>query len=362
MPRIATEKLKNTIIKEIYQNRLLQCLPSGRISDVSSHWSMISTTVHDAGVSVCGTAQPATFKHWISEKTVALLDSRKQIPPGNNYNPIRRIIRRQVKMSVRADREAWWTKKAEEMEEAKNAGNVRRLFQLIRATGPRKPMVSETIKNHNGSLISNKSERLDRWAEHFEQQFNWPPAVFHPECRSVTETWSVNIEPPSASEVNECISLLKRHRASGPDDLPPALFKDGGEVLSQCLSNLFVSIWEKETVPDNWGESIIVPIFKKGTRNECDNHRGVSLTPVVTRLLASLLLRRLTAAREHLTREQQAGFRPGRGCIDNIFTLRQVLEQRHMYRRPTILVFLDFKGAFNSVDRSVLLSLSLIHI
>ncbi|KER29169.1 hypothetical protein T265_04173 [Opisthorchis viverrini] len=52
---------------------------------------------------------------------------------------------------------------------------------------------------------------------------------------------------------------------------------------------------------------------------------------------------------------QQAGFRPGRGCIDQIFTLRQVLEQRHTYKRPTILVFLDFRGAFDSVDRSVLL-------
>ncbi|KER30784.1 hypothetical protein T265_02826 [Opisthorchis viverrini] len=39
----------------------------------------------------------------------------------------------------------------------------------------------------------------------------------------------------------------KRHRAPGLNDLPPALFKDGGEVLSQHLSDLFASIWEKES-------------------------------------------------------------------------------------------------------------------
>ena len=55
-------------------------------------------------------------------------------------------------------------------------------------------------------------------------------------------------------------------------------------------------------------------------------------------------------------REEQAGFRLGRGCIDHIFTLRQILEQRHAYRWPTILVFLDFKGAFDSVDRIALLN------
>ncbi|KER27877.1 hypothetical protein T265_05160 [Opisthorchis viverrini] len=92
---------------------------------------------------------------------------------------------------------------------------------------------------------------------------------------------------------------------------------------------------------------MVVPIFKMGTRIECSNHRGVSLTLVGTKLLSSLILRRLMAAREVLTRKNQAGFRPGRKCVDYIFTLRQVLEQRHMYRRPTILVFLDFKGALS---------------
>ncbi|GAA49448.1 ATP-binding cassette transporter [Clonorchis sinensis] len=51
--------------------------------------------------------------------------------------------------------------KAKEMEETQKAGNARRLFQLIRATGPRKPPVSETIKDRNGTTISNKEERLD---------------------------------------------------------------------------------------------------------------------------------------------------------------------------------------------------------
>ena len=356
-PRLAIEKLVDPEVKRNYQNQLVECLPDGTVSDINGHWEKISKALLKVGTSVCGTTQPTSFKHWISDRTVSLLETRRQIPPGRHHNSTRRIIRRQVKLSVRADREAWWTRKAEEMEDAKNAGNVRRLFHLIRSTGPRKPLVSETIRDQNGSLICNKAERLDRWAQYFEQQFSWPPATSNPESWPSTESWTVNMESPSVSEVSECISLLKRHRAAGPDDLPPALFKDGGGLLSQCLSRLFGSIWEKETVPDNWGESIVVPIFKKGTRSECSNHRGVSLTPVVTRLLASLILRRLTMARETLTRENQAGFRPGRGCIDHIFTLRQVLEQRHMYRRPTILVFLDFKGAFDSVDRSVLLNI-----
>ena len=62
-------------------------------------------------------------------------------------------------------------------------------------------------------------------------------------------------------------------------------------------------------------------------------------------------MHRLTQAREANIREQRAGFRPDRGCIDHILTLRRILEQRRVYHQPTVAVFLDFKGAFDSVDR-----------
>ncbi|GAA49864.1 CDP-diacylglycerol--inositol 3-phosphatidyltransferase [Clonorchis sinensis] len=192
--------------------QLLECLPDGTVSDINGHWEKISKALLKVGTSVCGTTQSTSFKHWISDRTVSLLETRRQIPLGRHHNSTRRIIRRQVKLSVRADREAWWTRKAEEMEYAKNAGNVRKLFHLIRSTGPRKPLVSEIIRDQNGSLICNKAERMDRWAQYFEEQFSWPPATSNPETWPSTERWTVNMEPPSVSEVSECISLLKRHR------------------------------------------------------------------------------------------------------------------------------------------------------
>ncbi|GAA56762.1 AP2-associated kinase [Clonorchis sinensis] len=189
-PRLAIEKLVDPEVKRNYQNQLVECLPDGTVSDINDHWEKISKALLKVGTSVCGTTQPTSFKHWISDRTVSLLETRRQIPPGRHHNSTRRIIRRQVKLSVRANREAWWTRKAEEMEDAKNAGNVRRLFHLIRSTGPRKPLVSETIRDQNGSLICNKAERLPRWAQYFEQQFSWPPATSNPESWPSTESWT----------------------------------------------------------------------------------------------------------------------------------------------------------------------------
>ncbi|CAH8647362.1 unnamed protein product [Dicrocoelium dendriticum] len=355
LPRLATEKLSQPSVRQAYQEALHSELSLSCPNDTELQWNRISATMHDAGASACGTISRHRTSHWISERSVNLLEARRHLPAGSEHNVTRRAIRRELKRSLRADKEAWWTSRAQEMEEAGAVGNYRKLFQLIRTTGPRKPGVSETIRDSAGALIHNKERRMARWAEHFEHQFSWPPAPGPlPTQVMQDEPWTVSLEPPSEAEVRNAITALNRFRAAGPDSLPPALFKDGGEVLCKALTSLFERIWNEESVPANWSESIIVAIYKKGSRTDCANHRGISLTPVVTKLLASIIVRRLTAERESRIREEQAGFRPGRGCIDHIFTLRQVLEQRHAYRRPTIAVFLDFKSAFDSVDRSIL--------
>ncbi|GAA57348.1 splicing factor 3B subunit 3, partial [Clonorchis sinensis] len=102
------------------------------------------------------------FKYWISDRTVALLKSLRNIPAGPEHNLMRRIIKLQFKVSVRAAREVWWTQKAKEVEEAQKASNARRFFQLIRATGPRKVPVSETIKDWKGLTSLSKGERPHR--------------------------------------------------------------------------------------------------------------------------------------------------------------------------------------------------------
>ncbi|GAA56886.1 ATP-binding cassette transporter [Clonorchis sinensis] len=235
-----------------------------------------------------------------------------------------RTLKRQVKVSVQAERGVWWTQKAKEVEENQKAHNARRLFKLIRVTGPRKPPVSESIKDRNGVNISNGEERLDRWPEYFVQRLSWSAADTHLEPTGDVEPWTVNVE------VYDCMCSRKHRRPSGPDDFPPALFKDGDEVLTQRLSDLFACTWEKESLRKlgRVGDS---HHFQKRARSECGNHRGISLTPVVTRLSVSLLLRRLMVACETLTRKQQGGFRPVSSCFDQFFKLRQVLEQRLTY-------------------------------
>jgi hypothetical protein len=55
------------------------------------------------------------------------------------------------------------------------------------------------------------------------------------------------------------------------------LIQTGGEILRFKIHNLINAIWNKEKLPDQWKESIIVPVHKKGDKTDCSNYRGISL-------------------------------------------------------------------------------------
>uniref|UniRef100_A0A183ATP8 Peptidase_M16 domain-containing protein n=1 Tax=Echinostoma caproni TaxID=27848 RepID=A0A183ATP8_9TREM len=87
----------------------------------------------------------------------------------------------------------------------------------------------------------------------------------------------VTREPPLELESRSCIQSLKKGKAAGPDGLFLILFKVGGDSLVDSIASLLRSIWTEERISLSWDESLIVPIFKKRSRNDCANHRGISL-------------------------------------------------------------------------------------
>jgi hypothetical protein len=55
---------------------------------------------------------------------------------------------------------------------------------------------------------------------------------------------------------------LKRYKLPGNDEIPAELIQAGGETLRSEIHKLINSIWNKEELPDQWKESIIVPVHK----------------------------------------------------------------------------------------------------
>ncbi|CAH8623694.1 unnamed protein product [Dicrocoelium dendriticum] len=212
-----------------------------------------------------------------------LIDACWHIPAGSEHKEIRKELRTKLRASLKRARESWWSHRASEMEMAAALGSHRELFRLIRETGSRRPDVSETIRDEGGQAIHNLAKRLERWAEHFERQFNRLELLDYSPATDRPAPWAVHLDPPSRSEVEREIEQLKLNKAAGPNDLPPALFTLGGPALVDDLHELLVRLWEQETVPTDWNRSVIIPIFKVGSGSECGSRRGISLISIATK-------------------------------------------------------------------------------
>ena len=66
----------------------------------------------------------------------------------------------------------------------------------------------------------------------------------------------------------------------------------GGGTICGEIHKLITSIWKREKLPEEWKESIIVPIHKKGDKTDCNNYRGISLLPTAYKILSNILLSR----------------------------------------------------------------------
>jgi hypothetical protein len=68
------------------------------------------------------------------------------------------------------------------------------------------------------------------------------------------------VPDPSPFEVETAIAKLKRYKSPGSDKI------SAGEILHSKIHELINSIWNTEKLPDQWKESPIVPIHKKGDK------------------------------------------------------------------------------------------------
>lgn len=95
--------------------------------------------------------------------------------------------------------------------------------------------------------------------------------------------------------------------------------------MIKALTFLFRGIWNEGRNPFPCGESVILLILKKGMYNGRGN-REINSIQVFTKVFASLMLRRLIPIREKMVSEQQGAFLPDRGCIEQVFNCRKLLE------------------------------------
>ena len=150
--------------------------------------------------------------------------------------------------------------------------------------------------------------------------------------------------------------MTKRGKAAGVDEVGPDLLRADMEDTANRLARCYNRLWESEKRLQVWKKGLIVKIFKKGDLHDCNNWRGVTLPPVISKIFCRLTLEWIKIGIDKKLRKEQAGFRSKRSTTEQIFILRNMVEQANEWRAGLHIHvhFVDFEKAFDSVHRESL--------
>ena len=148
----------------------------------------------------------------------------------------------------------------------------------------------------------------------------------------------------------EALRKMKKGKVVGPDNIPIEAWRVLEEVGIEILLGIFKEIMSTEKMPEDWRESILVPVFKnKGNILDCGNYRGIKLMAHTLKLWERVIEKRLREG--VLVSDQQFGFMTGRSTADAIFALRQLMEKYREGRKDLHCMFIDLEKAYNRVPR-----------
>ena len=331
--------------------------------DVEDHWSAVKTGWTDACQKVLGQRKPH-HKPWITKKTLDLIEDRKKRKDTLNSSKTRAGKTRaqeeysqamkDVKTSVKDDKRSYTEELAKEAEEAAGSGNMARLYKITKQLTGKFRNSDAPVRNKQGVLLTSEEDQKKRWVEHFEELLNRPGPDECPEIPPAETLLVVDTSRPSVAEIENAITRLKNGKAPGPDGIPPEALRADVTTSANILYRLLGLVWDKEELPRDWREGYLVKLPKKGNLQECKNYRGIMLLSIPGKIMSRIILDRLKGAIDQHLREEQAGFRKGRSCADQIATLRIIVEQSVEWNSSLYVNFVDYEKAFDSLDRETL--------
>ena len=158
-------------------------------------------------------------------------------------------------------------------------------------------------------------------------------------------------------DIATSILQLTANSSPGLDGVPALLLRNCVQELKKPIYNLWKLSMKVGKLPSMMKLSVVIPVFKGGSRSDAGNYRPISLTSHICKVFERIIVNHLTSYfnKASLYNQRQHGFRGGRSCLSQLLDHQQRVLDALENNAGVDVVYLDFAKAFDKVDHKILI-------
>lgn len=139
--------------------------------------------------------------------------------------------------------------------------------------------------------------------------------------------FSMFLNPVDEAEIYDVIASLNNSSSNDIYNLNIKLIKAAAPVITPVLVHIINNCFETGVFPDILKLCKVIPVHKKGDKDDVDNYRPVTITPVFSKVIEKALKNRLMnfLNKYNILSRNQFGFRPKKSTINAVITLIESL-------------------------------------
>jgi hypothetical protein len=161
-------------------------------------------------------------------------------------------------------------------------------------------------------------------------------------------------ETSARYEVFDKVSRINVYESAGPDSLPNWFLRDFAFAILELICHIFNSCVQNCIVPSLWKMANVVPVPKtKPPRSIQDDVRPISCTPALSKVLQSLVGRRILSNITPKFYKSQFGALKGRSTTHALIDITHRQHQALDDQNSAWCLFIDFTMAFDHVDHTL---------
>ena len=228
--------------------------------------------------------------------------------------------------------------------------------------GRRKQNFINKLMNKNNKIIEKSSEISNTLNDYF---INMGPNLNAKidNCQKsqhnhmASKTNSFFFQPIVPMEVFREISRLNAKKSPGPENIPIKFYKTANEEISNFLSILCNKSVKTGYFPYSLKLAKVIPVHKSGKHSLLNNYRPISLLSPISKILESLISKRLTKYLEdsNIISVHQFGFRKSHSTSHAITDIYSQISSNKDHDYYTCVILLDLRTAFDTVNHNILL-------